>query len=81
MTTKSLEDAMSACGVEPVIASQLVQMGWTVQTFACAAVNLEAFDRLWPEFFSGGRTLTAAESFPEGGIQDVSRNDTTCINQ
>ncbi|CAL1162910.1 unnamed protein product [Cladocopium goreaui] len=51
MTTKSLEDAMSACGVEPVIASQLVQMGWTVQTFACAAVNLEAFDRLWPEFF------------------------------
>ena len=51
MTSKSLEDAMSACGVEPAIASQLVQMGWTVQTFACAAVNLEAFDRLWSEFF------------------------------
>ena len=51
MTSKSLEDAMSACCVEPAIASNLVQMGWTVQTFACAAVNLEAFDRLWSDFF------------------------------
>ena len=51
MATKSLEDAMSACGVEPALASQLVQMGWTVPTFACAAVTLEEFDKLWADFF------------------------------
>ena len=39
----------SACGVEPLIASQLVQMGWTAQSFACVALDMESFDKLWME--------------------------------
>jgi len=51
MTSKTLEDAMSACGVDPSIASQLIQMGWTVQPFACAALDMQELDKLWPEIF------------------------------
>ena len=47
MASKTLEDVMSACGVEPVAASHLIQLGWTVQTFACSALDLESFDKLW----------------------------------
>ena len=43
---------MSTCGVDPTIASQLVQDGWTTQSFACAALDLESFDRLWQDLFS-----------------------------
>ena len=49
MASQSLEDIMSTCGVDPTIASQLVQDGWTTQSFACAALDLESFDRLWQD--------------------------------
>ena len=51
MASQSLEDIMSTCGVDPTIASQLVQDGWTTQSFACAALDLESFDRLWQDLF------------------------------
>ena len=57
MTSKTLEDVMSACGVDPATVSQLIQAGWTIQSFAFSALDLEAFDRLWPEFFSEEPTL------------------------
>ena len=52
MASQSLEDIMSTCGVDPTIASQLVQDGWTTQSFACAALDLESFDRLWQDLFA-----------------------------
>ena len=57
MTSKNLEEVMSACGVDPATASQLISAGWTVQSFAFSALDLEAFDKLWPEFFSEEPTL------------------------
>ena len=49
MASQSLEDIMSTCGVDPALASQLVQEGWTPQSFACAALDLQSFERLWEE--------------------------------
>ncbi|CAL1151367.1 unnamed protein product [Cladocopium goreaui] len=57
MTSKNLEEVMSACGVDPATASQLISAGWTIQSFAFSALDLEAFDKLWPEFFSEEPTL------------------------
>ena len=57
MTSKTLEDVMSACGVDPATASQLIGGGWTIQSFAFSALDLEAFDKLWPEFFNEEPTL------------------------
>ncbi|CAL1140530.1 unnamed protein product [Cladocopium goreaui] len=33
------------------------ESSWTVQSFAFSALDLEAFDKLWPEFFSDEPTL------------------------
>ena len=77
MTSKSLEDAMSACGVDPATASHLVQMGWTIQTFAFSAVTREAFDKWWPEPFSGWRAFITSKGHIAGRVQAVSRLDTT----
>ena len=51
LASKTLEDVMSVCGVEPIAASHLIQLGWTVQSFACSALDLESFDQLWLDFF------------------------------
>lgn len=57
MAPKTLEDVMSTCGVDPATASQLIQSGWTIQSFAFSALDLDGFDKLWPEFFSEEPTL------------------------
>lgn len=76
MAAKTLEDVTSACGVEPLIASQLVQMGWTVQSFACVALDMESFDKLWMELLPEEEFIPLTESITEGCIQDVSGLDT-----
>ena len=57
MTSKTLDGAMSACGVDPSIASQLIQMGWTVQSFACAALDMQELDKNCGQRFSQRKNL------------------------
>ena len=49
MAASSLEDVMSACGVDPGISTDLVAGGWTAENFACVAPTEEALDSIWGE--------------------------------
>ena len=49
MAALSLEDTFSACGVDPTLATAFVAVGWTAETYACAAPNEEALDEVWGE--------------------------------
>ena len=48
---RSLEDVMASAGVDPGLSNNLVQEGWTVESFGLAATDVAAFDTLFPELF------------------------------
>ena len=50
---QSLEDIMASSGVDPGLSSNLVQEGWTVESFGLAAPDIHEFDTVLTELFSG----------------------------
>eukprot|EP00438_Fugacium_kawagutii_P030642 Skav205701 [mRNA] locus=scaffold2824:18627:19832:- [translate_table: standard] len=49
MADASLEDILQHAGVDPDLASSLVAEGWSRETFAVAAVDLDRFEDVLPE--------------------------------
>ena len=50
MALPAFEDVLSECGVDPTLASQLVQEGWTSQNFAMVVNSKEEFNEgIWDQ--------------------------------
>ena len=50
MASPAFEDVLSECGVDPTLASQLVQEGWTSQNFAMVVNSKEEFNEgIWDQ--------------------------------